>query len=160
MQIKNKYVPLHQENKQILNNLKIYIMTATVNTSARIEAFLNSLDAKIEINDNLINYVDIEEIDFSDAFNSIYEMIDENNGFDIEVIYYANAIKYLQENDPSLNESLEIAEEYGYELKNLNSEVLASLLASRNAREDFSELSEEIEDFFAELEEEDEEEED
>ena len=135
-------------------------MTATVNTSARIEAFLNSLDAKIEINDNLINYVDIEEIDFSDAFNSIYEMIDENNGFDIEVIYYANAIKYLQENDPSLNESLEIAEEYGYELKNLNSEVLASLLASRNAREDFSELREEIEDFFAELEEEDEEEED
>ena len=135
-------------------------MTATVNTSARIEAFLNSLDAKIEINDNLINYVDIEEIDFSDAFNSIYEMIDENNGFDIEIIYYANAIKYLQENDPSLKESLEIAEEYGSELKHLTSEVLASLLASRNAREDFSELSEEIEDFFAELEEEDEEEED
>ena len=135
-------------------------MTATVNTSARIEAFLNSLDAKIEINDNLINYVDIEEIDFSDAFNSICEMIDENNGFDIDIIYYANAIKYLQENDPSLKESFEIAEEYGYGLKNLTSEVLASLLASRNAREDFSELSEEIEDFFAELEEEDEEEED
>ena len=135
-------------------------MNATVNTSARIEAFLNSLDAKIEINDNLINYVDIENIDNSDPFNSIYEMIDENNGFDIEIIYYANAIKYLQENDPSLKESFEIAEEYGSELKHLTSEVLASLLASRNAREDFSELSEEIEDFFAELEEEDEEEED
>ena len=47
-----------------------------------------------------------------------------------------------------------------WQQKNLNSEVLASLLASRNAREDFADLREEIEDFFAELEEEDEEEED
>ena len=134
-------------------------MNTTANTTAKIEAFLNSLDAKIEINDKLINYVDIDEIDNDDAFSSIYDMIDENGGFNCEVIYYSNAIKYLQENDASLMESLEIAEEYGYELKHLNSEVLASLLASRNAREDFSDLMEEIEDFFAELEEEDEEEE-
>ena len=134
-------------------------MNTTVNNTEKIEAFLKSLDAKIEINDNLINYVDIENIDFSDAFNSIYDMVEENYGFDIEIIYYSNAIKYLQENDASLQESLEIAEEYGYELENLNSEVLASLLASRNAREDFADLREEIEDFFAELEEEEEEEE-
>ena len=132
-------------------------MNTTAHTTARIEAFLNSLDAKIEINDNLSNYVDIEEIDFSDAFNSIYEMVYDNGGFDIEVIYYSNAIKYLQENDASLQESLEIASEYGYELKNLNSEVLASLLASRNSQENFYDIKEEIEDFFAELEEEDEE---
>ena len=132
-------------------------MNTTANTTVRIEAFLNSLDAKIEINDNLINYVDIEEIDFSDAFNSIYDMVNDNGGFDIEIIYYSNAIKYLQENDASLQESLEIASEYGYELKNLNSEVLASLLASRNSQESFYDIREEIEDFFAELEEEDEE---
>ena len=131
-------------------------MNTTENTTARIEAFLNSLDAKIEINDNLINYVDIEDIDFSDAFNSIYEMVYDNGGFDIEIIYYANAIKYLQENDASLQESLEIAAEYGYELKNLNSEVLASLLASRNSQENFYDIKEEIEDFFAELEEDEE----
>ena len=129
-------------------------MNTTENTTARIEAFLNSLDAKIEINDNLINYVDIEDIEFSDAFNSIYEMVYDKGGFDIEIIYYANAIKYLQENDASLQESLEIAAEYGYELKNLNSEVLASLLASRNSQENFYDIKEEIEDFFAELEEE------
>ena len=133
-------------------------MNTTVNTTERIEAFLNSLDAKIEINDNLINYVDIENIDFSDAFNSIYEMVNDKGGFDIEIIYYSNAIKYLQENDASLHESLEIAEEYGYELKNLNSEVLASLLASRNSQESFYDVRDEIEEFFAELEEEDDEE--
>ena len=136
-------------------------MNTTVNRTEKIEAFLNSLDTKIEINDNLINYVDIEEIEISDAFNSIYDMVQDNNGFDIDIIYYSNAIKYLQENDASLMESLEIAEEYGYELKNLNSEVLASLLASRNSQESFYDVKDEIEDFFTELEdEEDEEEED
>ena len=135
-------------------------MNATVNTTAKIEAFLNSLDAKIEINDYLINYVDIEDIDLSDAFNSIYDMVNDKGGFDIEIIYYSNAIKYLQENDASFQESLEIAEEYGYELKNLNSEVLASLLASRYSQESFYDIKEEIEEFFAELEEEGEEMED
>ena len=84
-------------------------MNATVNTTAKIEAFLNSLDAKIDLNDNIINYVDIDSIDENDAFTSIYEMIEENDGFDIEIIYFSSAIKYLQENDPSLQESLEIA---------------------------------------------------
>ena len=119
---------------------------------AKIEAFLNSLDAKIEINDKLINYVDIDEIDNNDAFTSIYEMIDENGGFDCEVIYYSNAIKYLQENDPSLNGSLEIASDLGYELKDVNSEILASLLKSQNVRDEFLQLREEINKFFQELE--------
>ena len=127
-------------------------MNATVNTTAKIEAFLNSLDAKIEITDNLINYVDIEDIDFSDAFNSIYNMVNDKGGFDIEIIYYSNAIKYLQENDPSLQESLEIAAELGYEVKNLNSEVLASLLKSQNVRCEFLELRDEINEFFESLE--------
>ena len=42
LQIQNKHVSLHQENKQILNNLKFYIMATTVNTTERIENFLNS----------------------------------------------------------------------------------------------------------------------
>ena len=127
-------------------------MNTTANTTAKIEAFLNSLDAKIEINDKLINYVDIKHIDFSDAFSSIYDMIYEKGGFNCEVIYYSNAIKYLQENDASLMESLEIAAEYGYELKDLNSEILASLLKSQNVRDEFLELRDEINEFFQELE--------
>ena len=134
-------------------------MNTTNQTRAeKIEAFFAELDKQIELNDYLINYVDIKEIDFSDAFNSIYEMVNDNGGFNCDVIYYSNAIRYLQENDPSLNESLEIAAEYGYELKNLNSEVLASLLASRNSQESFFDVRDEIEEFFAELEEDEEEE--
>ena len=128
--------------------------TTNQTRNEKIETFFAELDKRIDINDNLINYVDIDAIDNDDAFTSIYEMIEENYGFNIEIIYYSNAIKYLQENDASLQESLEIAEEYGYELKNLNSEVLASLLASRNSQASFYDVRDEIEDFFAELEEE------
>ena len=46
---------------------------------------------------------------------------------------------------------MEIAIEYGYELENLSSEVLASLLASQNARSEFYELQSEIDEFFQDL---------
>ena len=126
--------------------------TTETTRNEKIETFFAELDKVIDLNDNLINYIDIESIDATDAFNSIYDMIEENDGFNCEVIYYSNAIKYLQENDPSLDESLEIAAEYGYELKNLNSEILASLLKSQNVRDEFSELKEEINVFFENLE--------
>ena len=115
--------------------------------------FLESLETEIEIN----NCIVIDEIDKNDPYTSIYQMIDENGGFDVEIIYYSNAIEYLKENDPSLRDSLEIASEYGYEVQNLNSEILASLLASKLVRDEFDELESEINDFFEELEEEEEE---
>ena len=79
-------------------------------------------------------------------------MIEEKEGFNCEVIYYSNAIRYLQENDPSLQESLEIAADLGYEVKNLNSEVLASLLKSQNVRDEFLYFRDEINEFFESLE--------
>lgn len=121
----------------------------------KIENFLRELKTEIDV----LYLVDIDEIDHDNAFDSICLMIDEKNGFDIEIIYHAKAIEYLAENDTLLNESLEIAAEYGYEVQNLNSEILASLLASRNARDEFYELENEINEFFEELEEEEEEEE-
>ena len=127
--------------------------TTTQQTRAeKIEAFFAELDKQIDLNDNIINYINIDAIWEGDPFTSIYEMIDENYGFNCEVIYYSNAIKYLQENDPSLNESLEIAAEYGYETKNLNSEILASLLKSQNVRDEFLELRDDINEFFESLE--------
>ena len=126
--------------------------TAQQTRTEKIETFFAELDQKIDLNDNIINYVDIDSIDENDAFTSIYEMIEENDGFNCEVIYYSSAIKYLQENDPSLQESLEIASDYGFETKNLNSEVLASLLKSQNVRCEFLELRDEINEFFESLE--------
>ena len=127
-------------------------MTTTKNTTA-IENFLSGLNTEIDI----LNLINLEDINFSDPYNSIYEMIDENDGFYQEVIYYASAMEYLMENDNSLRESLEIAHELGYTADKINSELLASLLKSQNERENFAELESEINDFFSGLEEEEDE---
>lgn len=101
-------------------------------------------DTKIEILSN----IELNNIDIENPFDSIYTAIDENNGFDIEIIYYSNAMEYLTRNDNSLRESIEIAVDYGYELKNINSELLASLLASQNSREQFNSYEKEINQLF------------
>jgi hypothetical protein len=118
----------------------------------KIETFLNSLNID---NLEIMDYVDIEEIDLSNAFDSIYGQIDDAGGFNVEIIYYSNAIEYLQEHDPSLNQSLDLAAEMGlltlFTNNNLNSEVLASLLASQNVRTDFYDKEEDIDNFFNSL---------
>jgi len=81
--------------------------------------------------DDLISYNDADEL-----FNDLQD----NGYFDEEIIYYSNAIKYLKENDASLSESLEIASEYGYTTENLNSEILASLHASKKKEEIYFEF--------------------
>lgn len=113
----------------------------------KIYSFLAELNTEIDV----VNYIDIDEIDLDDPYYSIYQMIEDSNGFDIEIIYYARAIQYLADNDCSLRDSLEIASEYGYGCRDLSSEILASLLASQNSREEFSELQNKIEDFFEEI---------
>lgn len=98
------------------------------------------------------DYVGPDET-FSD-FDELRELIDNNGGFNVEVIYYANAIAYLAKNDPSLNDSLELAAEMGYIPQKLNSEVLASLLASQNARIEFEDMESEITELINSFEEE------
>lgn len=113
----------------------------------KIEKFLAELNTEVDI----LACVDIEDIDLDNAFDSITSMIEDNNGFNIEIIYYGRAMEYLTDNDTSLTISLELANDMGYNLKSLNSEILASLLASENARESFYECRDEIEDFFKDI---------
>jgi len=69
--------------------------------------------------------------------DEIQEELQDNGFFTEDIIYYSRAIEYLKENDPSLSESLELAAECGFETQNLNSELLASLHASRKKEDDF-----------------------
>lgn len=112
----------------------------------KIEDFLSNLTTEIDI----LNCVDCENIE---SYDDIYNQIEENQGFEIEIIYSSNAIEYLANNDPSLQESCNLAFNMGYDVSNINSELLATLLASQNAREEFQELKNEIDEFFEELEE-------
>jgi hypothetical protein len=97
--------------------------------------------------DYMLNGYEIGE----DIVNSddLLEIIEDNNGFDIDIIYYSKAIKYLSENDASLSESIELAVDMGYSLENINSELLASLHASQKAREDFYNITDEIDEILS-----------
>lgn len=64
--------------------------------------------------EEVINYVEDHELDII------------NN--QSEIIYYSEAMDYLHENDQTLTEALELAYNAGYDLRNLNSCILASLL--------------------------------
>jgi len=121
-----------------------------------IKAFLtelqesNNLDLKDYLQ-NCFSDEELEELDQDkpeDCYYKLSELLEDGGYYDIEIIYYDRAMEYLSENDRSLNESLEIANEMGYTPDNLNSEILASLLASRIERDKFYELQCDIEDFF------------
>lgn len=83
---------------------------------------------------------DFDPNDFDNFKEQIQEYFQENNLLEQEIIYYANAIEFLKIHDQSLQQSLEIAKEYGYTIENINSELLASLLATEHAQEEFSDF--------------------
>jgi hypothetical protein len=78
------------------------------------------------------------------TFEEVRDLLEDNGAFNVEVIYYNEAMSYLMDHDNSLKNSLELAIEHGYSIKDLNSELLASLLASENARTEFYQLESEI----------------
>tara|TARA_R100001463_G_scaffold726_1_gene3350 strand:+ start:3642 stop:4010 length:369 start_codon:yes stop_codon:yes gene_type:complete len=87
--------------------------------------------------------------DFEDItkFDDIWEILENNNMLEVEIIYYTKAIEFLHEYDPSLGESLKLAYELGFAIEDLNSEVLASILATDMLRSDLSEAGEKINEF-------------
>jgi len=114
----------------------------------KIKTIIKKLNEDYDFNDYILNYLDesdIEEATNTDGLRKLFEKANENYEItDCQIIYYASAIKYLAENDNSLKESLGIASEYGYTINELNSELLASLLKSRNNQEDYTKFINEV----------------
>ncbi len=83
-----------------------------------------------------IEYIQCEEEDSLDDFrDAVEEMICE-----FEVIYHAVAIQILADEDPSLLESIALAQEFGFTIENINSELLATLITQSQMREELSEV--------------------
>lgn len=114
------------------------------------------IDDLIKLFDDWLPEIDIDYmlspypyLDNINDSNDLYEIIENNDGFNIDIIYYSKAMKYLSENDTSLSESVEIASDMGYSTENLNSELLASLHASQKVREDFYSITDEIDEILS-----------
>ena len=121
-------------------------MTLIKTKEERFTEFFNNLSEKIDIEFN--HYLDFEE---DITLDDVTDALRDNGAMDVEINYYSVAIKYLMKRDPSLTESLELASEMGYSTDNLNSEILASLLATEHLNLEYYELNEEIEEFLTEL---------
>lgn len=113
----------------------------------QIVAFLETLPTQIDV----LTLVDIDDIDENNAFESIVQMIDDEDGFGVPFACYEDAMDYLSENDPSLMDSLAIVHRKGFEVNDLDSELLANFLAKEKAKSEFFKLKEQIDDFFAGL---------
>lgn len=104
------------------------------------ETFLNTLNTEIEL-----SYIYSEDMDFPEFEDAVSDYIREQ-----EVIYYYKAMKLLLEHDASLYRSLELASELGFEISNLNSETLATLLHQDMLQDEWFEIRDEVQEKFEE----------
>tara|TARA_R100001086_G_scaffold82494_1_gene40399 strand:- start:484 stop:861 length:378 start_codon:yes stop_codon:yes gene_type:complete len=104
--------------------------------------YFDRISADLEF--DIMEHLTEDDLDDMEDFDDLFELLRDDGAFNIEIIYYNKAIKYLEENDPSLTESLNIANDCGYKTCDLNSEMLASLLASQQAEEEFFEYEDKI----------------
>jgi len=104
--------------------------------------FLSKFDTELLLVD-IFKEFNNEKFLFDDFREHVIDSI-----LDFEIIYYSKAMAYLTENDNSLRRSLEIAEVQGFEVANLNSELLATLLYQDELYNEWSEIEDEIMQYF------------
>lgn len=124
--------------------------TTTATIEKAIETKVNEIYSLVNSCGDIDARYHLEEEDLTSA-DDIREKLEDGDAFDIEIIYYSTAIEYLRENDPSLRISLELASDLGFEAKKLNSEILASLLASENVKDEFNGIESELDTLCQEL---------
>lgn len=112
-----------------------------------LKEIVTTLEKEYDFSDYILDWVDdddLKELDVDELGDFLINLNEDGEITDVDIIYYSNAIKYLSENDPSLKESLDIAVEYGINIDQLSSELLASLLATRENEEDYSEFIDKV----------------
>ena len=110
------------------------------------EKFFNKISEQLQF--DIMDYLNNDDLENINNYEDLYYELQDQTSFDINIIYYYKAMQYLIEHDTSLSDSLALADEFGFEPKNINSELLASLLASEYARDEFAKLEDKIEKFF------------
>lgn len=112
-------------------------------TKEQIENFLQSLETEVDV----LEWVEIDRIDMNDPFESIYQMIYENKGFNMR-LKSENAEKFLAENDTAEIKIMAIALAYGYSAKDLTAKSLADLLYTLKTLSKFLSMQDKINNFF------------
>lgn len=93
---------------------------------------------------NVSDFLSPEDITEKTNFHDITSMLLDDGAFDEEFIYWDDAAEYLSKNDAGFDESFNIASEYGYEAKDLNSCILASLHATERNKKEWYKMEEQV----------------
>jgi len=95
-------------------------------------------------------YLDINDVFYNwrefDTLEEFEEEVIENYIYTTEIIYYAKAINFLKENDPSLREAFEEAYWMWFTCEDMNSERLATILLQSYLSQELGELISELEE--------------
>lgn len=109
-----------------------------------------------EENDNIIENVN-DKIDWNTvtldtlSYGTVMNWLEEMNFFEVEFVYYYDAMEYLAKEDNSLMFAVGYAVEQGYSLENMNSVVLATIHATTTFKNEFEEAEYKIDDLFDEV---------
>ena len=66
-----------------------------------------------QLENNINDYLTDEERKEVQTFDDLFDILNDTYFFNVEIIYYFDAMNFLIENDPSLSNSLELASEFG-----------------------------------------------
>ena len=114
-------------------------------TKEQVEAFFETIEGVFDF--CILDYITLDDFNDCDDFDTLTEILDEEYFFNEEIMYHADAMKFLSEHDQSLQESIAFAYDYGYQIHDINSEKLASILATEMKRAEWYENRDEIDDF-------------
>ena len=106
-----------------------------------LDYYLSDFLTEDEFNDDM-HFTDADELQY---------WLDDNYCFRSETIYYSDAMKYLKENDASLDRSINLAVSAGYDLSSINSTLLADLLRENELQENFYLCKDQIDEIFKTL---------
>lgn len=114
----------------------------TKKTGQQIREFSESINMP-----TMWEYVNTQEFNQCENTEDLREELEEGGYFNQDIVYYSNAIKYLADNDPSFTRAFTLATELGYDMRNLNSEILATLVHSDDLYEQWNINEEKIQEF-------------
>jgi hypothetical protein len=122
----------------------------TENKVIELNKIIDTINERLGVNH--LDYLFENQIEDLSDFDSFIDYLTKNDYMSIDIIYYSHAIDYLAKNDNSLRKSINIAIEHDWPIQNINSELLASLLASRNLQDLLHEYRDEINEILGECE--------
>lgn len=101
---------------------------------------LNIENFKEVIEDTILeDIIEISQVEDCGDEEELREVIEAQINEE-QIIYYGIAIEYLAKEDPSLQHSLQLAHDIGFELDKLNSEILATLVYQDRLKDVLNEL--------------------